>query len=188
MLSSASRKKGSWRKGMMSKTKDAKGRRHLDADYSHYGEKDHHIHGHDVDEKRSPFAKKSAPRIKHVKKPMSHAYWEGKDETKRASLRKSAPKKKKGTWHKGMESKTKDSAGNRHKDAETHRGDKMYHRGGHDEKRTQSGKSHKPFKSVAEAKKVIEKLRGNTKGDAAKLSHLRRAVAYKNAHDRYGKK
>ena len=162
-----------------------------DEDYtSKRGSTVHHIDGHDVREKRAPFAKRDKPRIRSVVKPRRHAPHE--DEAERHArgehtTKKRAPRKKY-SWHKGERSRTKDEAGDRHIDGRTHKGDRTYHRGGHDEDHRQgTTKRSKPFKSVAEAHKVVERLRGKTK-NAEELRHLRRAVAYKNAHARFGKR
>ncbi len=173
-------------RGARSKTRDAAGNFHLDYEYSHRGEKDHHIDRHDVHEARAPFQRKPA-RIRHVVAARKHAPFEDEAERRARGEHKRAPAKK-GSWHKGMKSKTKDSKGNFHKDAVTHEGDKRYHRGGHDERHRQgSAAKSKPFKDVGAAQKVIDRLKGKTNGDAEKLRKLRRAVAFKNAHHRYHK-
>ena len=173
-------------RGARSKTRDSAGNFHLDYEYSHRGEKDHHIDRHDVHEARAPFKRKPA-RIRHVVTARKHAPFEDEAERRARGEHKRAPAKKK-AFHKGMKSKTKDSKGNYHKDFETHAGDKTYHRGGHDERHKQgSHKTSKPFASLDAAQKAIDRLKGKTNGDPEKLRKLRRAVAYKNAHHRYNK-
>jgi len=176
-------------RGARSSTRDSAGNFHLDYEYSHRGEMDHHIARHDVVEARAPFAgtKGNVARVHQAVRHHRHtdAGWEDANQRK---ARGDTTHRRKGTWRKGERSKTKDSKGNYHKDAVTHAGDKTYHRGGHDEHHKQgSARKSRPFKSVEEAHKVISKLKGKTNGDAEKLRKLRRAVAYKNHHKRYHK-
>ena len=193
MLGRAKAKPAAGHKGARSKTRDAAGNFHEDY-VTHKGDKDFDRDGHRSTHRQGsttkshPFSKKTTTRIKHVVKPMHHAPFEDAAE-RRARGERTHAKRKPRAGHKGAMSKTKDAAGNRHEDFVTHKGDKDYDRDGHRSTHRQgSTTKSKPFKSVEAAQKVIDSLKGKTKGDAEKLRKLRRAVAFKNAHHRFGKK